>query len=503
MPWHIPWHQTAEAWYRGIDVLNDAKIKGAKGKDKPYRLSDSGQLYLQVSTTGGKHWRMNYTYGRNSAGKPAQKTLAFGSYPAVTLLDARRQRDEAKALLRDGKDPAVEKRVASRTREAANQNTFEVVAGRWFELNSGWSIEKLDAYRDARGGKWSHRTAAHWRTSEAPWSDVHSADVLTSLERDIFPHIGDLPITTIKAPKLLEVLQKVEKRGAIETAHRLRQRCSAVFVYGIGAGLCEADPAASLGATLKDVPKSKKQPSIIDGIRDQDARIAAVRKMMKDCEAERCRATTKLALRFHLLTAVRPNELYGARWEEMTDLDGDEPTWTIPALRMKGDKDRKAEEQGEHVVPLSRQAVDVLQAVRKLTGRLPLIFPGERHVHKEMSDNTLRALLIRAGYYQRHVPHGFRAAFSTIMNERADREWRETGHQGASPDRAIIDLMLAHVPGNKVESAYNRAAYLPRRRELAQEYADIVLEGFCPAADHLGGPIRYAATGPGRAKVDA
>ena len=179
-------------------MLNDAKIKGAKGKAKAYRMGDSGQLYLQVTPTGGRHWRMNYTYGRNPAGKPAQKTLAFGSYPAVTLLEARGMRDEAKAMLREGKDPAVEKRVASKTREAANQNTFEVVAGRWFELNSGWSIEKLNAYRDAHGGKWSHRTAANWRESAAPWSDIHSADVLTSLERDIFRHVGDLPITSLK-----------------------------------------------------------------------------------------------------------------------------------------------------------------------------------------------------------------------------------------------------------------------------------------------------------------
>lgn len=451
-----------------MPVLNDAKIKAAKPQDKPYRLSDAGQLYLQVAPSGGKHWRMNYTYGRNSAGKPAQKTLAFGSYPAVTLLQARGKRDEAKALIREGRDPAVEKRIEIKTRTEANQNTFEVLARRWHEL-------------------------------KAPtWDTVHANDVIRSLERDVFPQIGDLPVTTIKAPRLLDVLQRVEKRGAIETAHRLRQRCSAVFVYGIGAGLCEADPAAGLTANLKDVPRAKKQASIIDGLRDQDGRIAAVRKMLTDCEAERCRATTKLALRFIALTAVRPNELHGARWDEMTGLDGDEPTWTIPPARMKGDKERKEEDGGEHIVPLSRQAVDVLGAVRKLTGKLDLIFPGERHLHKPMSENTLRALLIRAGYYQRHVPHGFRAAFSTIMNERADREWRESGHKGASPDRAIIDLMLAHVSKDKVEGAYNRAAYLPRRRELAQEWADIILDGFCPAADHLGQPIRYAATGAGR-----
>jgi integrase len=500
MPWQPAWYRIAKTWYRGTGVLNDAKIKAAKAAEKPYRLTDSGQLYLQVSPQGGKLWRMNYTYGRNAKGKPRQKTLAFGSYPDTTLLEARKKRDDAKALLRDGKDPAVEKRIAATSSAAANENTFEVIAVRWFELNSGWSVEQLDAYAKAHGGKWSHRVAANWTVEGSRWSSVHSADVLKSLRNDIFPHIGDLPITTIKAPKLLEVLQKVEKRGSIETAHRLRQRCSAIFGYGIGAGVCEADPAASLGKNLKDVPKSKPQPSIIDGIRDQDDRIAAVRQMLAKCEAERCRATTKLALRFIALTAVRPNEIHGARWEEISDLDGDNPTWTIPASRMKGDKDRKEEEAGEHIVPLSSQAVDVLKAVHRTTGRLALIFPGERHVHKPMSENTLRALLIRAGYYQRHVPHGFRAAFSTIMNERADREWREAGHKTASPDRAIIDLMLAHVPEGTSgsETAYNRAAYLPRRRELAQEWADIIMEGLCPAADHLGQPIRYAATGPGR-----
>lgn len=445
-------------------MLTDAKIKAAKPREKPYRLSDSGQLYLQVSPAGGRHWRMNYTYGRNPVGKPAQKTLAFGSYPAVTLLDARKRRDEAKDLLRQGKDPAVEKRIEIRARVDASGNTFESVARRWHALK------------------------------EPGWDTVHAKDVITSLDRDIFPHIGDLPITSLKAPKLLEVLQLVEKRGAIETAHRLRQRLSAVFVYGIASGACEADPAASLNKALTAVPRSKKQPSIIDGIRDQDARIAAVRKMLTDCEAERCRATTKLAMRFIALTAVRPNELHGARWNEFEDLDGKEPLWVIPAERMKGDKDRKAEEDGEHRVPLATQAVEILRVLKQLSGRLQLVFPGERHVHKQMSENTLRALLIRAGYYQRHVPHGFRAAFSTIMNERLKE-------QGKGDDRAVVDLMLAHVPEGTSgsESAYNRAAYMPRRRELAQEWADLLLEGFADPATHLGKPIRYAATGPGRA----
>ena len=169
---------------------------------------------------------------------------------------------------------------------------------------------------------------------------------------------------------------------------------------------------------------------------------------------------------------------------------------------MKGDRERKEEAGGEHQVPLSTQALEVIQALREVSGRYELLFPSERHSHRSISENTLRALLIRAGYYQRHVPHGFRAAFSTIMNERADREWRDGGREGTSPDRAIIDLMLAHVPANKVESAYNRAAYMDRRRELAQEWADLLIVEMEPPAVQLGRPIRYAATGPGRADQD-
>lgn len=479
-------------------MLNDAKIKAAKPRDKSYRLGDSGQLYLEVSKAGGKHWRMNYTFGKNAKGNPVQKTLSFGSYPAVALVEARAQRDQAKALLREGRDPAVERRIAAAAKTQEHENTFHLVATAWFELNSGWSLQKLDAYRDARGGKWSWRTASNWTVSLAPWSAVHSADVLISLERDIFPAIGTLPITAIKAPKLLEVLQRVEKRGAIETAHRLRQRCAGIFAYGIGAGLCESNPAAGLIANLKDKPKARKQPSIVDGKRSLDDQTAAVRQMMVDCEAERCRATTKFALRFIALTAARPNEVHGASWDEMHDLHGDDPRWVIPAARMKGDAERKDEEAGDHVVPLSRQAVEVLETTRRVTGNMPLIFPSERNPFKPMSENTLRELLIRGGYGGKHVPHGFRAAFSTIMNERADRVWRAAGHAGASPDRAIIDLMLAHVPANKVEGAYNRAAYMERRRELAQEWADLLLADFWPPEIHLGQPIRYAATGAGR-----
>lgn len=481
-------------------MLNDAKIRAAKARPAAYKLTDAGQLFVHVTPVGGKHWRMNYIFGKNAKGKPAQKTLSFGSYPMVSLVEARAARDAAKKLLKDGRDPAVDKRIAVKSRTEADANTFQIVAERWFELNSGWSMDLLRKYRAENGGKWSHRTARHWTVAPAPWSAIHSADVMISLERDIFPHIGDLPITIIKAPLLLDTLQKVEARGAIETAHRLRQRCAGIFAYGVGGGLCDANPAAGLSANLKDKPKARKQPSIVDGKFTLEQRIGKLRQLLIDCEAERCRATTKFAMRFIALTAVRPNEVHSARWDEMHDLDGPEPTWIIPAARMKGDEGRKAEVEGDHVVPLSRQAVDILKAAQRVTGRMPLIFPSERNPHRPMSENTLRELLIRSGYLGRHVPHGFRAAFSTIMNERADRVWREGGHSGQSPDRAIIDLMLAHVPQGTSgsEGAYNRAAYIPRRRELAQEWANIVTADMWEPSIHLGQPIRYAPNGPGR-----
>lgn len=476
-----------------MDVLTDAKIKAAKAREKDYKLADTGQLFLHVTTAGGRHWRMNYTYGKNAAGKPSQKTLTFGAYPGITLIKARALRDDAKAVLREGRDPAIERRVAAKAKAVAGSNTFQVVAERWFELKSGWSVSKFRTWCSVRGGKWQAREAANWiDRPNAGWSIVHAGDVLKSLDRDVFPEIGDVPIAEIESPKVLEVLNAIVTRGAIETAHRVCQRIGDVYVYAIPAGLAKANPAASMGKALPKVPRSKPQPSVIDRIRDHDEQINAVRKMLADCDAERCRATTKFALRLLALTSVRPNELQNAEWSELEDLEGADPVWRIPAARMKGDLDRKAEEQGDHVVMLSAQAVAVIKALRPLTGGYKLMFPSERHVHRPISENTLRALLIRAGYYQRHVPHGFRAAFSTIMNERPDRR---------EGDRAIIDLMQAHVPKDKVEGAYNRAAYLPRRRELAQQWADLITVDLCEPEAHIGQPIRWGDTAPKMPRV--
>ncbi|WP_157220416.1 tyrosine-type recombinase/integrase [Flavisphingomonas formosensis] len=406
-------------------MLTDAKVRSAKPRPKPYKLADTNRLFLLVTPSGGKLWRWNYVYdGRN-------KTMAFGAYPLVSLADARGKRDDAFTLLSEGRDPSVARKMKIEANLEASRQTFERIARQWHE------------------------------NARAQWAKVHAADIIRSLERDVFPTIGDLPIAQLTPPLILAVLREIEARGAVETAKRVRQRISAVFVYAIAQGICQTDPAEKLGKVLKPLRKGR-QPAITD--------LVPLRRMINAAEEDYARPITRLALRMLALTAVRPSELRGARWEEFEDLNGKLPLWRIPAWRMKGDLERKEELNGDHLVPLTSQALAVLRALWPLTGQGELLFPSNRHPHRPMSENAIGYLLNRAGYHGHHVPHGFRAAFSTIMNEWAEREGKEH-------DRQVIDLMLAHVPTEKVEGAYNRAAYMPRRRELATVWAGLLCDG--------------------------
>lgn len=273
------------------------------------------------------------------------------------------------------------------------------------------------------------------------------------------------------------MLRKIEKRGSIETAKRIRQRISGVFVLAISQRIARENPAKDLNAALLPKKKAKKQPAIVD--------LKELQSLLSKTEASGASPVTLLASRLLALTAVRPGVVRGALWDEFKDLESEEPYWHIPAERMKLALDRKDEASFDHVVPLSPQAVEIIEAIRRLTGRGELVFPGQRHAHIPLSENAIGYLYNRAGWHRRNVPHSWRAAFSTIMNELCERAWRESGHSGASPDRAIIDLMLAHTPENKIESAYNRAEFMPRRRELACEWAGLLLDGMLPAADLL------------------
>ncbi|WP_256837490.1 integrase arm-type DNA-binding domain-containing protein [Sphingopyxis sp. KK2] len=409
-----------------MSMLNDAKIRAAKARAKPYKLTDSHRLYLLVTPTGSKLWKWGYRYGEK------QKTMSFGIYPGVGLLDARSKRDEARRQLDEGHDPAVVKRLKVAANLEAGRTTFELVARDWHA------------------------------TFKTQWAVRHAADILRSLEHDVFPSIGSLPIASLTPPAIFDLLKAMEDRGAGESAKRVRQRISAIFGYAMAVGKAECDPAEKLGAALKPVRKGR-QPAIVE--------LGPLQKMINDAEEDYARPVTRLALRLLALTAVRPGELRGARWEEFEDLDGKYPLWRIPAARMKGGIERKEEDGGDHLVPLAPQSVEVLCALWPLTGDGELLFPGNRFAHRPMSENAIGYLLNRAGYHGHHVPHGFRAAFSTIMNEWAKRE-------GDRDDRSAIDLMLAHIPKQVSESegAYNRAAYMPRRRELACIWADMLTE---------------------------
>lgn len=407
--------------------LTDVSIRKSKAAEKAYKLTDSGGLYLNVAPTGSKVWRLRYRMD----GK--EQTLTIGSYPDVSLSDARIARDEAKAVIRSGRDPGTVKKIEKLVGRQRQGETFEAIAREWHAI-------------------------------QLPiWSEKHAADVLGSLETDVFPTLGHLPIREINEPLVLAVVRLVEQRGAKETARRLRQRISSVFVYGISAGKASSDPAAILTKAMAPMSKGKF-PAITE--------INAVRQMLRDVEACPGHPVTKLAIRFLALTAARPGPLSTTPWREIDAIDPKDNIWTIPAARMKLKKKHKDDPDRDHFIPLSTQALEVLEVLRELTGRGKYVFPNLRGSHKPMSENAMGYMLHRAGYHGRHVPHGFRTSFSTHMNEKFPA------------DRAIIDFMLAHVPKDQIEAAYNRALYLRRRQELAQLWADILMEG-APSADEL------------------
>lgn len=415
--------------------MTDAACRTAKPREKAYKLADEKGLYLFVTPSGYRSWRWKYRVG----GK--EKRLIFGSYPEIGLGEARDLRDAARKVLRLGFDPAVKQKQLRAALASSGERSFETVARQW------------------HGSR------------KAQWAPRHAANVLKSLEDEAFPSIGTVPIEAVTAPLLLELLRPVEARGAVDQAHRLRQRISDVFSFAIAKGLAEADPAAAVKQALSPVIK-RNYPAF--------RRLEDARALLQATEAEPAFPGTKLASRMLALTAARSEPLRFMAPAELEDLDGDEPIWRIPAAKMKLTLRHKQDEAFEFIVPLSRQAVEVVKAALRLSAGGPYVFPSQRHAHRAMSENAVSSMYRRfPAVAGRHVPHGWRSTFSTIMNERAVAA-------GRPEDRAFIDLMLAHKPEG-VEAVYNRAAYMPRRRELAQEWADLLLTGFSPAESLLEG----------------
>lgn len=415
-------------------MLTDTAIRKAKPREKAYKLGDAAGLYLYIMPSGYRSWRWKYRYG----GK--EKRLVFGSYPDVTLAEARRLREDAARQLRSGVDPSLHRRQQSAAQVAQVGATFKAVA-------------------------------EDWLASQAPtWSLRYAQNVKNSLVKDVYPQLGKVPIAAITTPMVLAVLRPVEQRGAVETAHRIRQRISEIFGRAIGSGIASHDPAAVATKALAPIRRGK-HPAV--------RTVEAARTVLRKVEEEPAQPLTKLASRLLALTAVRAGVLRLAEPHEFEGLDGAEPIWRIPAAKMKLVLEQKQDVAFEFIVPLSRQAVETVQVAMEFGGRGPLVFRGVRHPRRPISDSTLSKAYRDAGFTGVHVPHGWRSTFSTVMNELAAVENRVG-------DRAIIDLMLAHVPSG-VEAAYNRAAYMPRRRELAQEWADMLVQKLAPVPSLLTG----------------
>jgi len=389
-------------------ALTAIEVKSAKATDKPLKLSDGGSMYLLVQPNGAKYWRMDYSF----AGK--RKTLALGVYPSVSLSAARERREEARKLLANGADPGAVKQAQKAVVVALTENSFELIAREWFSKH-----------------------APNWKAN-------HSSKIIARLEKDVFPWIGAIPIAEINAPALLAAIRRIESRGALETAHRALACCGQVFRYAVATGRAERDPTGDLRGALPPVKKEKHFAAITDPLK--------VGELLRDIEGYQGSYVVKSAFKLSPLLFVRPGELRRMEWAEV---DLSKAEWIIPADKMKM--------RVTHIVPLARQAVEVLREIQPVTGRGKYVFPGERDHDRPMSDNAIRSALRRMGWANDEMtPHGFRAMASTILDNMGyKQEW--------------LERQLAHEEPNKIKAAYKREAwrmYLPERIAMMQAWAD-------------------------------
>lgn len=389
--------------------LSDPAAKKAKPAEKPYKLTDEKGLYLLVNPIGTKLWRLNYRF----AGK--QKTLALGVYPDVSLARAREKLADARKLLAEGIDPGAARKEQNQATLAASANSFEAVACEWHASKS------------------------------KKWAKVTADKAMTHLQAYVFPEIGHLPVASVKASQLLAMLRKVESQGIAYTATRLREMCGQIFRYAVATGRAEDNPAAHLlGAMSK--PATTHRPAITER--------REFGKFLRDLRiADGFEPITRYACYFAMLTFVRAQEFRFARWEE---IDWDAKEWKVPALRMKVGKTLPA-----HIVPLSSQAITLLESLRDLTGHTQYLFPkakgyGENEV---ISENTVGKLLNNMGYQGRQCVHGFRASARSILSE-----------QGWSVE--AMERQLDHKEANGTVAAYARSQHLPERRKMMQAWAD-------------------------------
>ena len=390
-------------------MLNNTACKNAKHKEKPYKMTDAGGLYLLINPNGAKHWRLKYRF----LGK--EKLLALGPYPLVSLQEAREGRDAAKKLLHEGVDPMAHKKGQKKEAVRNAQNTFQAVALEWHE-NQLYG-----------------------------WSKNHAQNVMRRLEVDIFPYIGNRPIADIDAPELLDVLRKIEKRGALDVVSRVKQICGQVFRYGIATSRCKRDVTSDLRGALKAAKgghyaalEIKELPPFLNDLEENKPRLY-----------ER----TRRGIRLLMLTFVRTSELIQAKWSEF---DLENAQWEIPAERMKMGK--------PHIVPLSKQVLKLLKEQKDETGHIETdwVLPSQVRPREHMSNNTILFAIGRLGYKGRMTGHGFRALAMSTIKEKLNYR-----HE-------VVDRQLAHAHKSKIDRAYDRAQFLPERKKMMQEWADYV-----------------------------
>lgn len=384
--------------------LTDSIIKAAKSKEKDYSLADGHGLALLVKTSGAKWWRYRYRFN------DTPKMLSIGVYPDVSLKEARNLHARLKELLAQGIDPSENRKEEKQQAAIAAANSFESVARLW------WN---------------------HWKHDK---TERHAGYTIRRMEADVFPVIGHKPVNEITAAQFIAMIRKVESRGALDIAKRVLTMCGQVMRYAVAHGLAERNPAADIKPS--DVLKPAKKTN------HKRLNEKELPELLRNIDGYDGQPLTRLAMQLMALTFVRTGELIGARWNE---IDLTKKEWRIPAERMKM--------RSSHIVPLSQQAMTVIENIRKLAADDVLLFPSERRDGKTMSNNTILGALYRLGYHGRMTGHGFRGMASTILHE-----------QGFNHDH--IELQLAHTQRDAVSAAYNHALYLEPRAKMMQQWAD-------------------------------
>ncbi len=388
-----------------VTPLTDTAIRKAKPTAKPVKLTDGGGLYLLLKPDGARWWRLDYRRPVTSK----RNTLSLGTYPAVSLSKARKDRDEARTLLAAGIDPGEHRKATNAAGAERAANSFEVLAREWL--------------------------------GKQTWVAGYSVKVAAWMDKDVFPYIGARPVAELTAPDFLRVARRIEERGAIESAHRIMQNCGQIMRYAIATGRADRNPVADLKGALP-APQERHHAAITDP--------AAVGALLRALDGYSGDPVTRAALKLAPLWFVRPGELRHAEWAE---IDFDKAEWNIPAGKMKT--------RQPHLVPLCKQVVLILRDLHALTGRGQYVFPGARSPRRPMSNNAITAALRRMGYDgDTMTAHGFRASARTILDEVL----------GYRPD--YIEHQLAHAVRDPNGRAYNRTAHLPERRKMMQGWAD-------------------------------